>query len=83
MLQENVELVRRAVKAFNDRDIDPTYRGRAGLRKYQEDADAAWETLEARVDEIRDLGIACSLSAKSVDAAGAAAWMSAFRWRGW
>jgi ketosteroid isomerase-like protein len=78
MSEENVELVRRAVKAFNDRDIDwlegwitedyefvpylatvvetTTYRGRAGLRKYQEDADAAWETIQVRVDEIRDLG---------------------------
>jgi ketosteroid isomerase-like protein len=78
MSQENVELLRRAVKAFNDRDLDwlddwitddfefvpymatlietTTYRGRDGLRRYQEDADAAWETIEARVDEIRDLG---------------------------
>jgi ketosteroid isomerase-like protein len=78
MSQENVELLRRVVKAFNDRDIDAlddsitedfefvpylatlvettTYRGRDGLRKYQEDADAAWETIQVRVDEIRDLG---------------------------
>jgi ketosteroid isomerase-like protein len=78
MSRENVELFRRAVKAFNDRDLDAlddwitedyefvpymatliettTYRGRDGLRKYQEDADAAWETLQVRVDQIRDLG---------------------------
>src|SRR5829696_7090772 len=33
-----------------------TYRGRAGLRQYGEDAEAAWENIEGRVDEIRDLG---------------------------
>jgi ketosteroid isomerase-like protein len=60
MSEENVELYRRAVKAFNDGDLDvlddlitedfefvpymatlietTTYRGRDGLRKYQEDA---------------------------------------------
>jgi ketosteroid isomerase-like protein len=77
--QENVELVRRAVKAFNDRDIaaladivtedhefipylaagvekTTIYRGRGGLREYQRDADEAWESIHARVDEIRDLG---------------------------
>ncbi len=35
-----------------------TYRGLDGLRQYREDADAAWEDIQARVDEIRDLGIA-------------------------
>jgi ketosteroid isomerase-like protein len=78
MPEENVELIRRAVKAFNDRDLaalddlvtedfefvpymatlieTTTYRGREGLRKYQEDADAAWESIQAHVDEVRDLG---------------------------
>jgi ketosteroid isomerase-like protein len=78
MSRENVELVRRASKAFNDGDLDwfddwitddyefvpylatlvetTTYRGRDGLREYQEDAEAAWETFEGRVDEIRDPG---------------------------
>jgi ketosteroid isomerase-like protein len=33
-----------------------TYRGRDGFRQYLEDADAAWENFQVRVDEIRDLG---------------------------
>ena len=33
-----------------------TYRGRDGLRQYVQDAEAAWENIEARVDEVRDLG---------------------------
>ena len=33
-----------------------TYRGHGGLRKYFEDADSAWETIEARVDEVREFG---------------------------
>jgi ketosteroid isomerase-like protein len=78
MSEENVELFRRAFKAFNDGDLDAlddlitedfefvpylatliettTYRGRDGLRKYQEDADAAWHDIQGRIDEIRDLG---------------------------
>jgi ketosteroid isomerase-like protein len=78
MSQENVEIYRRHVAAFNDGDLDAmgdlvtedfefipylaasvettTYRGPAWLRQYREDADAAWEDIQARVDEIRDLG---------------------------
>jgi ketosteroid isomerase-like protein len=78
MSQENVELLRRAIKAINDRDLDAgddlitedfefvpylarlvettTYRGRDGLRKYGEDADAAWESFRVRIDQVRDLG---------------------------
>lgn len=33
-----------------------TYRGHDGLRKYFEDADAAWELIEARLEEVRELG---------------------------
>ena len=33
-----------------------TYRGHDGLREYFKDADSAWEVIEARVAEIRDLG---------------------------
>src|SRR6266487_3230941 len=33
-----------------------SYRGKAGLRQYFEDADSAWETIQVRVDEARDLG---------------------------
>jgi ketosteroid isomerase-like protein len=33
-----------------------TYRGHDGLRKYFEDADSAWESIEARLDEVRDFG---------------------------
>jgi ketosteroid isomerase-like protein len=33
-----------------------TYRGRDGLRQYGEDAEAAWESFEVRVDGIPDLG---------------------------
>jgi ketosteroid isomerase-like protein len=79
MSEEDVEIFRRHVAAFNDRDLDAmadlstedfefipylaavvekttTYRGRDGLLQYLEEADAAWETFEGRVDEIRDLG---------------------------
>jgi ketosteroid isomerase-like protein len=34
-----------------------TYRGRDGLRRYFEDADAAWEEIQVRLsDDFRDLG---------------------------
>jgi ketosteroid isomerase-like protein len=33
-----------------------TYRGHEGLRRYFDDADSAWESVEARVDEVRDVG---------------------------
>ncbi len=33
-----------------------TYRGHDGLRKYFEDADSAWEVVEARLEEVRDFG---------------------------
>jgi ketosteroid isomerase-like protein len=33
-----------------------TYRGREGLRKYQDDADGAWESFEVKIDEVKDLG---------------------------
>src|SRR5688572_21485320 len=33
-----------------------TYRGHVGLRDYFEDADAAWESVEVRVDEVREVG---------------------------
>jgi ketosteroid isomerase-like protein len=78
MSEENVEVFRRSVAAFNERDEDAindlftedfefipylaalvettTYRGRDGLRQYFEDAEAAWENFDVRVDEIRDLG---------------------------
>ena len=78
MSQENVEMFRRSVDAFNARDVDAliglitedfefapylaaavettSYRGSEGLRKYRSDADAAWETIELRVDSVRDLG---------------------------
>jgi ketosteroid isomerase-like protein len=32
-----------------------TYRGHDGLRKYFEDADAAWQAIEARLVEVREL----------------------------
>lgn len=78
MSAENVELVRRAVEAFNRRDLDTlfeltspdvefvpylanliettTYRGHAGLPRYFEEADSAWEEIHVRVDETRDRG---------------------------
>ncbi len=79
MSQENVEIFRRHVAAFNDGDLDAmadlitedfefipylaavvekttTYRGPDWLRQYREDADAAWEDIQGRVDEVRDLG---------------------------
>jgi ketosteroid isomerase-like protein len=78
MSQENVELIRRGVEAFNRRDLDTlfellspdvefipylanliettTYHGHAGLRSYFEDADAAWEEIHVRVDEVREAG---------------------------
>jgi ketosteroid isomerase-like protein len=33
-----------------------TYRGHDGLRKYFEDADSAWEVIEARLEEVREFG---------------------------
>jgi ketosteroid isomerase-like protein len=33
-----------------------TYRGPDWLRQYREDAGAAWDDIQARIDEIRDLG---------------------------
>jgi ketosteroid isomerase-like protein len=33
-----------------------TYRGHDGLRKYFEDADSAWEVIEARLDGFREFG---------------------------
>jgi len=33
-----------------------TYRGHDGLRKYFEDADSAWEAIEARLEEVREFG---------------------------
>lgn len=33
-----------------------TYRGHDGLRRYFDDADAAWEVIEAHLDEVRDVG---------------------------
>lgn len=32
------------------------YHGHDGVRRYFRDADAAWQTIEARLDEVRDLG---------------------------
>ena len=32
-----------------------TYRGHAGLHRYLADADAAWERIEARIDEVREI----------------------------
>jgi ketosteroid isomerase-like protein len=77
--RENVEIVRRAVAAFNQRDMErlaeltslefefapllpalmetTTYRGRDGLRRYFEDAAAAWEEIQVRLaDDFRDFG---------------------------
>ena len=79
MSEENVEIFRRHVAAFNDGDLDAmadlvtedfefipylaavvekttTYRGRDWLRQYREDAGAAWDDIQVRIDEIRDLG---------------------------
>jgi ketosteroid isomerase-like protein len=78
MSQENVEIFRRHVAAFNDGDLDAmadlvtegfefipylaasvettTYRGTDWLRQYRENAGTAWDDIQARVDEIRDLG---------------------------
>jgi ketosteroid isomerase-like protein len=78
MSEENVEVFRRSVASFNERDLGAigelftedfefipylaalvettTYRGRDGLRQYVQDAEAAWENIEVRVDEVRDLG---------------------------
>ena len=79
MSEENLEIYRRHVAAFNDDDLDAiadlitedfefipylaavvekttTYRGRDGLRQYREHAGSAWENIQVRVDEIRDLG---------------------------
>jgi ketosteroid isomerase-like protein len=33
-----------------------TYRGHDGLRQYFQDADSAWEVVEARLEEVRDFG---------------------------
>jgi ketosteroid isomerase-like protein len=33
-----------------------TYRGHEGLRKYFEDADSAWEVVEAHLEAVRDYG---------------------------
>jgi ketosteroid isomerase-like protein len=33
-----------------------TYRGPDWLRQYREDAGAAWDDIQGRIDEIRDLG---------------------------
>src|SRR5215212_8613670 len=33
-----------------------TYRGQDGLRKYFEDADAAWESVEVRLDDVSVFG---------------------------
>ena len=78
MSEENLEIYRRHVAAFNDDDLDAmadlitedfefipylaavvemtTYRGRDGLRQYRRQAASAWENIQVRVDEIRDLG---------------------------
>lgn len=76
MSQETIEIMRRWVKVFNDRDVEtliglttedfdfvsylatalaPTtrYQGHAGLRKYFADAEAAWERIQIRINEIR------------------------------
>jgi ketosteroid isomerase-like protein len=77
MTLENVQLVQRLVKAYNERDVDTLdsltdpdfeffpylatliettiYRGRDGLRSYFADADAAWETIKVRLDEVREV----------------------------
>src|SRR4051812_1200051 len=33
-----------------------TYRGHDGLRRYFEDADSAWEVIEARLEDVREFG---------------------------
>jgi ketosteroid isomerase-like protein len=33
-----------------------TYHGRDGLRKYFADADSAWESVQVRLDDVRDFG---------------------------
>lgn len=105
MPEENVELIRRAVKAFNDRDLaalddlvtedfefvpymatlieTTTYRG-------ERDSASTRRTLTRRGRASRrtwtrfaTLGIAWSFSVRSARTAGAAAWMSRFRLRGW
>jgi ketosteroid isomerase-like protein len=105
MSEENIEIYRRNIAAFNDGDLDAmadlitedfefipylaasvettTYRGPDWLRQYREDAGAAWDDIQVRVDEIKDLGDRLVAFGESVDAAGAAAWLSGFRWRGW
>jgi ketosteroid isomerase-like protein len=74
---ENEDLMRQLVLAFNERDTDSllaltspdfefapylatllettVYRGHAGLGKYFEDADAAWEAIEVRLDDFREV----------------------------
>jgi ketosteroid isomerase-like protein len=77
MSRENIELVRRFARAYNERDMDAlhdligpdfewtpylaaliettVYRGHDGLQRYFDDADAAWESLRVRVDELREI----------------------------
>jgi ketosteroid isomerase-like protein len=77
MSEETLELFRRAVEAFNQRDLDrmeelttrdfefspylatlieaTTYRGLEGLHRYFEDADAAWERIVVRLDDVREI----------------------------
>ncbi len=60
-----------------------TYRGPDWLRQYREDADAAWENIQAPVDEIRDLGDRVIAFGEIRGRAEAAAWRPGFRWLGW
>jgi ketosteroid isomerase-like protein len=77
MSSPNVELTRRLLDAFNERNADAfgvlvtddaewvsatavgierrTYRGRDGVRQFFEEA-SIWDSIEARADDIRDLG---------------------------
>jgi ketosteroid isomerase-like protein len=77
MSEENVEIIRRSVEAFNRADLETldvltsedfdfspylatlieatTYRGHEGLRQYYEDAQAAWEEIQVRIDDPREV----------------------------
>ena len=49
---------------------DDAYHGHAGLRQWWANVDATFEELEARVEEIRDLGTPFSLSATFAPSSG-------------
>jgi ketosteroid isomerase-like protein len=78
MSQENIELLRKSVEAYNRRDIEAmlevwhpemewypftvqaeggeAYQGHEGLKQWFANVNATFEGVEARVEEVRDLG---------------------------